>query len=53
VIFGPQGSAVAGVIDKIEHPCCCKLLVDLEWIAIKTASSAESPTHAGVLAIGG
>jgi hypothetical protein len=30
----PGGStAVAGVIDTTEHPCCCKLLVDLEWIA--------------------
>ena len=27
------GTAVAGVIDTREHPCCCKLLVDLEWIA--------------------
>jgi hypothetical protein len=27
------GSAIAGIIDTIEHPCCCKLLVDLEFIA--------------------
>src|SRR3989442_9888962 len=35
VIFGTQGSAVAGIIDTVEHPCCCKLLVDLEWISIR------------------
>jgi hypothetical protein len=29
------GTAIAGIIDTTEHPCCCKLLVDLEWIAIK------------------
>src|SRR5207247_351494 len=33
VFFG-SGSAVAGIIDTIENPCCCKLLVDLEWISI-------------------
>jgi hypothetical protein len=26
------GTAAAGIIDTTEHPCCCKLLVDLEWI---------------------
>jgi hypothetical protein len=25
----------AGIIDTIENPCCCKLLVDLEYIGIK------------------
>jgi hypothetical protein len=29
------GTAVAGIIDTTEHPCCCKLIVDLEWIARK------------------
>jgi hypothetical protein len=33
VVFLARGSAIAGIIDTIEHPCCCKLLVDLEWIA--------------------
>jgi hypothetical protein len=42
VFFG-QGSAVAGIIDTIEHPCCCKLLVDLEWIAIKQGIIGQSP----------
>jgi hypothetical protein len=44
VVFGPQGTAVAGIIDTIEHPCCCKLLVDLEWIAIKNGLVGQSPT---------
>lgn len=44
VVFGPQGSAVAGIIDTIEHPCCCKLLVDLEWIAIKNSLVGQTPT---------
>jgi hypothetical protein len=26
---------IAGIIDTIENPCCCKLLVDLEYIGIK------------------
>jgi len=43
VFFG-QGSAVAGIIDTIEHPCCCKLLVDLEWIAIKNGIIGQSPS---------
>jgi hypothetical protein len=34
-VFLGQGSAVAGIIDTIENPCCCKLLVDLEWIALR------------------
>jgi len=34
VFFG-AGSAVAGIIDTIENPCCCKLLVDLEWISLR------------------
>ena len=30
-ILGSQGSV--GIIDSLEHPCCCKLLVDVEAIA--------------------
>jgi len=30
-ILGAQGSV--GIIDSLEHPCCCKLLVDVEQIA--------------------
>lgn len=30
-INGGQGSV--GIIDSLEHPCCCKLLVDIEAIA--------------------
>jgi hypothetical protein len=44
VTFGSQGSAVAGIIDTIEHPCCCKLLVDLEWISIRQGLVGQSPT---------
>jgi hypothetical protein len=44
VTFSGQGSAVAGIIDTIEHPCCCKLLVDLEWIAIKNSIVGQTPT---------
>jgi hypothetical protein len=44
VVFGTQGTAVAGIIDTIEHPCCCKLLVDLEWIAIKNGLVGQTPT---------
>jgi hypothetical protein len=29
------GTMVAGIVDSIEHPCCCKLLVDLEYIAVQ------------------
>jgi hypothetical protein len=43
-IFFGQGSAVAGIIDTIEHPCCCKLLVDLEWISIKNGLIGQTPT---------
>jgi hypothetical protein len=42
VFFG-QGSAVAGIIDTIEHPCCCKLLVDLEWITLKQGLIGQTP----------
>jgi hypothetical protein len=44
VVFGNQGSAVAGIIDTIEHPCCCKLLVDLEWISIRNGLVGQTPT---------
>ena len=44
VVFGSQGSAIAGIVDTIEHPCCCKLLVDLEWIAIRQGLTGQSPT---------
>jgi len=44
VIFGNQGSAVAGIIDTVENPCCCKLLVDLEWIAIRQGLVGQIPT---------
>ena len=27
------GSGSVGIIDSLEHPCCCKLLVDIEAIA--------------------
>jgi hypothetical protein len=39
-----SGSAIAGIIDTIENPCCCKLLVDLEWIAIKNGIIGQTPT---------
>jgi hypothetical protein len=39
-----DGSAIAGIIDTIENPCCCKLLVDLEWIAIKNGIIGQTPT---------
>jgi hypothetical protein len=44
VFFGTGGSAVAGIIDTIENPCCCKLLVDLEWIAIKNGIIGQTPS---------
>ncbi len=44
VFFGQAGSAVAGIIDTIENPCCCKLLVDLEFIAIKNGIIGQTPT---------
>jgi hypothetical protein len=43
-IFFGQGSAVAGIIDTIENPCCCKLIVDLEWIAIKSGVGGDGLT---------
>jgi hypothetical protein len=44
VAIGNGGTAIAGIIDTIENPCCCKLLVDLEWIAIKNGIIGQSPT---------
>jgi hypothetical protein len=44
VSVGSQGSAIAGIIDTIENPCCCKLLVDLEWITIRQGLAGTSPT---------
>jgi hypothetical protein len=37
-------TVMAGIIDTIEHPCCCKLLVDLEWIAIRNGLIGQVPT---------
>ena len=42
--FGNQGSAIAGIIDTIENPCCCKLLVDLEWITLRNGLVGQTPT---------
>jgi hypothetical protein len=44
IFFSAQGSAVAGLVDTVENPCCCKLLVDLEWIAIKNGIIGQLPT---------
>jgi hypothetical protein len=44
VTVGNQGSAIAGIIDTIENPCCCKLLVDLEWITLKNGLVGQTPT---------
>jgi hypothetical protein len=44
VTVGNQGSAIAGIIDTIENPCCCKLLVDLEWISLKNGLVGQTPT---------
>ena len=44
VKIGNDGTAIAGIIDTIENPCCCKLLVDLEWIAIKNGIIGQTPT---------
>jgi hypothetical protein len=44
VKIGTNGSAIAGIIDTIENPCCCKLLVDLEWISIRQGLVGQSPT---------
>jgi hypothetical protein len=37
-------TAIAGIIDTVEHPCCCKLLVDLEWIALRQGLVGQTPT---------
>jgi hypothetical protein len=52
VTFGTQGSAVAGIIDTVEHPCCCKLLVDLEYISIVQGIIGQTP-HLPVVQPGG
>lgn len=44
VFIGTEGSTIAGLVDTIENPCCCKLLVDLEWIAIKNGIIGQTPT---------
>jgi hypothetical protein len=44
VAFTGGGSAVAGIIDTIENPCCCKLLVDLEWISLRQGLVGQTPT---------
>jgi hypothetical protein len=41
---GNEGSGIAGIIDTIEKPCCCKLLVDLEWITLKNVLVGQTPT---------
>ncbi len=43
VTLGDGGTAVAGIIDTLEHPCCCKLLVDLEWIALRNSIVGPTP----------
>ena len=40
---------MAGIIDTIENPCCCKLLVDLEWISIKQRPHRPDADPAGLL----
>jgi hypothetical protein len=44
VFIGSEGAAIAGLLDTVENPCCCKLLVDLEWIAIKNGIVGQIPT---------
>jgi hypothetical protein len=44
VKIGDVTTGMAGIIDTIENPCCCKLLVDLEWIAIKQGLVGQVPT---------
>jgi hypothetical protein len=39
-----SSGSVAGIVDTIENPCCCKLLADLEWIAIKSGILGQLPT---------
>jgi len=43
VKIGSNGSAIAGIIDTIENPCCCKLLVDLEYISIYNGLIGQVP----------
>jgi len=40
----PSGTLMAGIIDTIEHPCCCKLLVDLEWITLRQGLTGTTPS---------
>jgi hypothetical protein len=44
VKIGTVTTGMAGIIDTIENPCCCKLLVDLEWISIKQGLIGQIPT---------
>jgi hypothetical protein len=44
VSFTTGGTAIAGIIDTKEHPCCCKLLVDLEWITLRQGLVGQSPS---------
>jgi hypothetical protein len=44
VFLSGAGSTIAGIVDTVEHPCCCKLLVDLEWIAIRNGLIGQLPT---------
>ena len=44
VNFTTGGSAIAGIIDTREHPCCCKLLVDLEWISLRQGLVGQTPS---------
>jgi hypothetical protein len=44
VSFATGGTAIAGIIDTLEHPCCCKLLVDLEWITLRQGLVGQTPT---------
>jgi hypothetical protein len=44
VTFPGDGTAIAGIIDTTEHPCCCKLLVDLEAIAITNGLIGQTPS---------
>jgi hypothetical protein len=36
--------AIAGIIDTLEHPCCSKLLEDLEWITLRQGLVGQTPT---------
>ena len=44
IVRATGGPPIAGIIDTIEHPCCCKLLVDLEWISIRKGLIGQMPT---------